>query len=159
MNKSEVKKTIKDIINILSDESDVLISENEGNKAFPNWFDVEVKDARFFLKNKGEAITSLNYIVKKIIESSLNKDDSEYQPVDLLIDINGFQKKKIDNLEAVAHMMSERARYFKSNIEIDPMSAFDRRVIHEFLSDSSDIKTESEGVGRNRRVVIKYLGD
>ena len=55
-------------------------------------------------------------------------------------------------------MMSERARYFKSNMEVDPMSAFERRVVHEFLSESSDLKTESMGIGRDRRVVIKYVG-
>ena len=55
-------------------------------------------------------------------------------------------------------MMSERARYFKSNIEVDPMSAFDRRIVHEFLSSATDLKTESTGTGYNRRVVIKYVG-
>jgi predicted RNA-binding protein Jag len=56
-------------------------------------------------------------------------------------------------------MMSERARYFKSNIEVDPMSAFERRVIHEFLSEATDLKTESIGTGSSRRVVIKYTGN
>ena len=49
-------------------------------------------------------------------------------------------KKRVDNVKAVAHMMSERARYFKSNIEVDPMSAFERRVVHEFLSNATDLK-------------------
>ena len=56
-------------------------------------------------------------------------------------------KKRVDNVKAVAHMMSERARYFKSNIEVDPMSAFERRVVHEFLSNATDLKTESVGFG------------
>ena len=56
-------------------------------------------------------------------------------------------------------MMAERARYFKSNIEVDPMSAFERRVVHEFLAGETDLKTESTGYGPTRRVVIKYLGD
>ena len=76
----------------------------------------------------------------------------------ILIDINGFQKKKVEGIHAVAHMMAERARYFKSNIEIDPMSAFERRIVHEFLSSATDLKTESQGEGRSRRVVIKYTG-
>ena len=76
----------------------------------------------------------------------------------LIVDINDFQKKHIENIRAVAHMMSERARYFKSNIEVDPMSAFERRIIHEFLSEANDLKTESMGAGRDRRVVIKYVG-
>jgi spoIIIJ-associated protein len=56
-------------------------------------------------------------------------------------------------------MMAERARYFKSSVAIDPMPAFERRIVHEFLSEASDLKTESEGVGPHRRVIIKYVGD
>jgi spoIIIJ-associated protein len=56
-------------------------------------------------------------------------------------------------------MMAERARYFKSNIEVDPMPAFERRIVHMFLEDAKDIKTESEGQGSNRRVVIKYINE
>jgi spoIIIJ-associated protein len=80
------------------------------------------------------------------------------QGLGIIIDINGFQKKHIENVRAVAHMMSERARYFKSNIEVDPMSAFERRIVHEFLSQANDLKTESIGAGHARRVVIKYVG-
>ncbi|MEI8175102.1 MAG: R3H domain-containing nucleic acid-binding protein, partial [bacterium] len=76
----------------------------------------------------------------------------------ILIDINGFQQKRIENIHAIAHMMAERARYFKSNIEVDPMPAFERRIVHEFLSEAHDLKTESTGEGFSRRVVIKYIG-
>ena len=76
----------------------------------------------------------------------------------ILIDINGFQKKRVEAVQAIAHMMGERARYFKSNIEIDPMSSFERRIVHEFLSNATDLKTESLGEGSSRRVVIKYIG-
>ena len=38
------------------------------------------------------------------------------------------------------------------------MSAFERRIVHEFLSDATDLKTESVGFGGARRVVIKYIG-
>ena len=75
------------------------------------------------------------------------------------MDINDFQKKRVENVRAIAHMMSERARYFKANIEVDPMSAFERRIVHEFLSDATDLTTESIGFGPSRRVVIKYKGD
>ncbi len=64
----------------------------------------------------------------------------------------------MESIRAVAHMMSERARYFKSSVEIDPMPAFDRRVVHEFLAQAPDLKTESIGFGPTRRVVIKYVG-
>ena len=38
------------------------------------------------------------------------------------------------------------------------MTSFERRIVHEFLSDAVDLKTESVGMGNTRRVVIKYIG-
>ena len=89
-----------------------------------------------------------------MIETKQDPDE----PMNILIDINDFQKKRIDTIKATAHMMAERAKYFKSSVEVDPMSAFDRRIVHEFLANATDLKTESIGEGFSRRVVIKYTG-
>ena len=101
----------------------------------------------------GETLRSLNHLVRKMLE----KDSSETEAANIFIDVNGYQKKRFDSLKTIAHMMAERARYFKSNIEVDPMPAYERRIVHMFLESAPDIKTESEGYGPNRRVVIKYL--
>ena len=133
------------------------------------WVSVEVNEPHFFVSREGEGLHALNHLVHRIIEAKMSPmsdiGDSKKSDIGvaqsglgILVDINGFQKKHMENIRAVAHMMSERARYFKSNIEVDPMSAFERRIIHEFLSDANDLKTESTGTGRSRHVVIKYIG-
>jgi spoIIIJ-associated protein len=53
-------------------------------------------------------------------------------------------------------MMAERARSFQYDVELTPMNAYERLIVHTVLSDSPNVKTESSGEGRNRRVVIKY---
>jgi len=117
------------------------------------WCMIDTPDSRFMIGRDGETLRSLNHIVRKILEKTNNEEITNK----VFIDINAYQKKKFDNLKTIAHMMAERARYFKSNIEVDPMPAFDRRIIHMFLEGAKDLKTESEGVGPNRRVVIKYI--
>jgi len=119
------------------------------------WCMIETPDSSFMIGRDGETLRSLNHLVQKIIE----KGSEEERGSGVFIDINGYQKKRFDNLKNIAHMMAERARYFKSNIEIDPMPAYERRIIHTFLEGDKDIKTESEGFGPNRRVVIKYTGE
>jgi predicted RNA-binding protein Jag len=74
-----------------------------------------------------------------------------------VVDINNHHKKRVESVKTIAYMMAERARYFKSSIELDPMPAFDRRIVHEYLSNAPDLKTESLGDGANRRVVIRYV--
>ncbi|MBP7832034.1 MAG: hypothetical protein KA028_03410, partial [Candidatus Pacebacteria bacterium] len=76
--------------------------------------------------------------------------------LDFFIDVNDFQKKKFDNIKTVAHMMVERARFFKSSVQVDPMSPFERKIMHAFLAKHPDIKTASEGVGPNRHIVISF---
>jgi spoIIIJ-associated protein len=119
------------------------------------WFMIETPDSRFMIGREGETLRSLNHLVRKMVEKSTETEEVS----NIFIDINGYQKKRFDNLKNVAHMMAERAKYFKSNIEVEPMPANERRIIHMFLEKIPDIKTESEGYGPNRRVVIKYVGN
>lgn len=119
------------------------------------WCMIETPDSSFIIGRDGETLRSLNHIVQKIVEKGI--PTTEVKGPSIFVDVNGYQKKRFENLKNIAHMMAERARYFKSNIEIDPMPAFERRIIHMFLEGVKDVKTESEGYGPTRRVVIKYV--
>ncbi len=119
------------------------------------WCMIETPDSRFMIGREGETLRSLNHLVRKIAEKTSGQEEIS----NIFVDVNGYQKKRFDNLKNIAHMMAERAKYFKSNIEIDPMPANERRIIHMFLENIPDIKTESEGYGPARRVIIKYTGD
>jgi predicted RNA-binding protein Jag len=149
------KNTIKTIMGQIFDHTGCTFSKCEfSDEDGMLWCMIETPDSRFMIGREGETLRSLNHLVRKIIEKDLGEDSTQK----LFIDINGYQKKRFENLKNIAHMMAERARYFKSNIEIDPMPAYERRIIHMFLEGSKDIKTESEGYGPSRRVVIKYVG-
>ncbi len=122
------------------------------------WFSIESPNSRFLLGREAEALSSLNHLASKIVEN-IFKDET--MPAGghprVVLDANGFERKKIDSLKTVAHMMAERARYFKSSIDVEPMSPRDRRIVHEFLSTLPDIKTESVGEGPKRHIVIRYV--
>jgi len=154
MTPEDAKNVIEELVQLTGipiEETTFTFDDESGH----HWFCIKTRESRLFIGKDGEALKALNYVFRKIVES---KDMQGYAPLNILIDVNDYQKKRIDNLKAIAHMMSERALFFKSNIEIDPMSAFDRRIIHTFLENKKDIKTESTGVGIERRVVIKYIG-
>jgi len=160
MDKDEIQNLVKELIEKTTVKLGGISVTEDGPKNI--WVSVEVNEPHFFISHEGEGLQALNHIVRRIMEKHLTPTPllvkERGEEVSILIDINGFQKKKVENIRAIAHMMSERARYFKSNIEVDPMSAFERRIIHEFLSEATDLKTESVGFGSARRVVIKYIG-
>lgn len=163
MDKEQIQNLIKELIEKTTVQVNKINTTEE--KIANIWFSVEVNEPHFFTGHDGEALYALNHLVRRIIEAKKNLTlapllDKERGSGErsIIIDINSFQRKRIENVRAVAHMMGERARYFKSSIEIDPMSAYERRIVHEFLSDATDLKTESVGFGGARRVVIKYIG-
>ena len=154
MDKKEIQNLIKELIEKVSvTVNDISIVE----EPTITYFGVEVKEPNLFLAREGEGLYALNHVVRRMVENKIPERENA-EELQIMIDINGFQKKRIESLRAVAHMMAERARYFKSSVEVDPMPAFERRVIHEFLSEAQDLKTESVGTGPSRRVVIRYIG-
>jgi len=154
MDSQKIKETIKELMKQASFTAEgILIDFDPQNNEY--WCAIETKEPHFLIGREGENLSAFSHLVRRIIER--NFKEGEIHP-NITVDVNGFYKKKNENLKALAHMMAERARFFKSSVEVDPMSAYDRRIIHEFLSDKIDLKTESVGEGRSRRVVIRYTG-
>ncbi|MEI6659921.1 MAG: R3H domain-containing nucleic acid-binding protein [bacterium] len=150
MNQDKIKSIIENIFTHTGCElASCTFTEDSGML----WCMVETPDSRFIIGRDGDTLRSLNHIVRKVLER-----DTALEEVDkLFIDVNGYQKKHHESLKNIAHMMAERAKYFKSNVEVDPMPASDRKILHMFLEQVPNIRTESEGYGPTRRVIIKYV--
>lgn len=115
-------------------------------------FSVQSKDSKYLIGRDGETLQSFQHLVRSFIE----KNTEHKEKVLILLDINNYQKEKIEKIKTIAHMMAERSRFFQSSVELDPMNSFERHVVHEYLADKSDVETKSEGFGMQRRVVIHY---
>jgi spoIIIJ-associated protein len=149
----KIDTLIKDLITKTSFHvEDIVVSYD--NDTDSTWYTIKTSEPRVFIGRDGETLMALNHLVKRLIEKN---SEQEIVP-QYIIDVDDFQKRKIDNLKAIAHMMAERARYFKSTVEIDPMGSYERKIIHSFLQTKPDLKSESVGEGRERRVTIKYIG-
>ncbi len=114
-------------------------------------------DAGDLIGPRGDTIHAIDTIVKKIVEARLGAKDGEESKAPLfLVDVNDYRTRQIKDLQAKALMMAERARSFQYDVELSPMSAYERLIVHTTLQGAPDVKTESEGEGRSRRVVIRY---
>lgn len=152
MSQELLKNKIEEIIKKTSFVIDSCEITNEGDTL---WCSIKTPDSRFLIGRDGEALRSFNHIVKKIMDKELGEESSPQ----IMIDINGYQRKRMEALRTTAHMLAERARYFKSNIEADPMPAFERKIVHMYLEKETDLTTESKGEGRDRRIIIKYTNN
>ena len=81
----------------------------------------------------------------------------EDTPVNFIIDVGGHLEADLERIRGNARMLAQRARLFKHEVELDPMTAYERLVIHELFSDDPEIKTESRGEGKFRHIVLRYV--
>jgi spoIIIJ-associated protein len=117
-------------------------------------FSIETDDAKTLIGSHGDAVHALDLIVKKIIEKQAAVAGVE-EPL-FLVDVNDYRARHIKDLQTKALMMAERARSFAYDVELNPMSSYERLIVHATLAGAPNIKTESQGEGRERRVVIRY---
>lgn len=75
--------------------------------------------------------------------------------VRIYVDVDGYKANKNQALIDLANKTAEQAVKIERNIHLDPMSAYDRRIIHITLQDRVDVSTESTGEGERRHVVVK----
>ncbi|MEK7630748.1 MAG: R3H domain-containing nucleic acid-binding protein [Patescibacteria group bacterium] len=113
---------------------------------------IHTDDAGLLIGENGDNLQALNYILRRVIERKTGTPEAQ-----LMIDVNDYQRRRFDDLRDKARMGAQRVRYFKKEVTLEPMTAFERRIVHMALQEYPDIATESEGQGLTRRVVIKPL--
>ena len=90
---------------------------------------------------------------QSLLNSMLQREDEEYAKV--FVEINDYKKKKEEKLRKLANKMAANCVKFRRPIKLEPMSAYERLIIHRELADRKDVETESIGEEPRRRVVIK----
>lgn len=98
---------------------------------------------------KGKTLEALQTLLRNLI-SSYTKDH-----IITSLDIGGYRRDRARQLEIIATRTAKDVAKTKVAVKLQPMNSFERRIIHEKLSDWRDVYTESEGEGENRAIVIK----
>ncbi|MEN9614539.1 MAG: single-stranded nucleic acid binding spoIIIJ-associated protein, partial [Candidatus Parcubacteria bacterium] len=101
----------------------------------------------------GEHLDALDHVVRKI---ALKKAGTNELPR-FTLDINNYKEGLADKLRLKARLYADRVTQFKTDVEFEPMSSYERMIVHSELKTLPHIKTESMGEGRERRVVVKYV--
>lgn len=114
---------------------------------------VRTKDSGILIGSGGETLHSLNHLIRRMFEDKTE----EGKPFHFVVDVNDYHLKQIKEIEGQAKMLAERARTFQHDVDMSPMSGYERMIVHASLQGSPNIKTESEGEGHLRHIVIKYI--
>lgn len=77
--------------------------------------------------------------------------------VRMYLDVDGYKQNRNQSIIDLANKIAEQAIKIERNIHMDPMNAYDRRIVHTTLQGREDVTTESTGEGEKRHVVIKPI--
>ena len=75
----------------------------------------------------------------------------------LFLDVDGYKANRNQAIIDLANKTAEQAIKIERNIHLDPMNAYERRIVHTTLQDREDVTTESTGEGEKRHVVVKPI--
>ncbi|MEG1705149.1 MAG: RNA-binding cell elongation regulator Jag/EloR [Clostridia bacterium] len=110
---------------------------------------IELDEPKHLIGYRGKTIES----IQSILNAMLQREDAEYSKV--FVEINNYKKEKEEKLKAFANKMADNVSKYKKPIKLEPMSSYERMIVHQELSSRSDVMTESYGEEPNRRLVIK----
>ena len=153
---SDVARIAQDVleklINLLGVEGSVLPEAHhpaEGVESTASTtFNVTGEDLGILIGRRGQTLTSLQYIVRLIV----GHQTKNWAPI--TIDVEGYKQRRYESLQALANRMAEQVKIKGTPFTLEPMPAYERRIIHLTLADHPDVTTESIGVGESRKVVI-----
>jgi len=109
---------------------------------------VEGEDLGILIGRRGQTLACLQYLVRLIV----GHQTEAWLPI--VIDVEGYKQRRCNSLKDLAWRVAEQVTTSGRQFALEPMSAFDRRIIHLTLRDHPDVTTQSSGEGEARRVVI-----
>ena len=96
---------------------------------------------------RGETLNALQYLLSMIIKNAGYKTK-------VFLDVENYKKRREETLASLAERLARKAIKLNKPIELEPMNAYERRIIHTVLGDNEFVETHSEGEEPNRHLII-----
>ena len=151
--KREVIKDIKDfLVKLLKDIGYTVNIEIKNKDDVPKYIIFSDNDSLLIGKN-GKNLKALSTIVSQYLNKELGRN---YK---FVIDVNEYKEKREQSLERLAKKIAREVATTKIEAKLDSMNSYERRIIHNALTNNKKVYTESEGEEPNRYVVVKPKED
>jgi len=122
------------------------VGEERENEVY---VDIEGGNAGKIIGRGGRTLTALEYVTNTVINRNAQ------QRVRINIDVGGYKRRRDEKLRNTAKKLASKVRRSGVAVELDPMSAAERRVMHMAIAEEAGVYSESTGEGADRRLAIK----
>lgn len=142
---ADSKATLEKILNLLGFPATV----EEHNMDGTILLDVKTEDSGRLIGRQGQTLADLQYLVNRIL---FQQDKSAPK---VMVDVSGYRSQAREALVKKAKDAAEKVRRWGDVVELEPLGAFDRRIVHNAIKDDPDIETHSVEVeGTDKKVVL-----
>lgn len=112
--------------------------------------DIQTSDPEVVIGRKGQVVDALQHLVSKVVY----RERSGEKGKPIIVDAGGYRDKHVQRLEALAQRMAEKALSTKAIVDLAPMSAHDRRIVHMAIANIAGVSSRSEGEGDDRHILV-----
>jgi len=145
--KEKIKGLTTKLLSLLGEEgAQVKVREEEGRVVV----EIESKEPGFLIGFRGKNLSALQLVLNLMV----NAGEPDWQPV--VVDVNHYRQEREEKLKRMAEQAALQVKTSGGRVALPPMSSFERRLIHLFLSKDPQVGTVSEGEGEERRVVVFF---
>ena len=142
---AQPKETLEKILNLLGFQATV--EEHKMDDGI--LLDVKTEDAGRLIGRQGQTLADLQYVTNRL----LFQQDPEVPKA--MVDVGGYRAQARDVLVKRAQDAAEKVRRWGDAVELEPMNAFDRRIVHQALKDDPDVETHSVEVdGSDKKAIL-----
>ena len=111
--------------------------------------DVKTDDSGRLIGRQGQTLSDLQYLLNRLL---FQQDQSAPK---VMVDVGGYRSQAREALVKKAKEAAEKVRRWGDVVELEPLSAFDRRIVHNALKDDPNVETHSVEVeGTNKKAVL-----
>ncbi|RYG73387.1 protein jag [Lentibacillus lipolyticus] len=114
-------------------------------------YDMDGDNIAMMIGKRGQTLNALQYLA----HLAINKDRKVHYVV--TVDAQGYRARRKGTLESLADKMANKAIQTDKEVILEPMPAFERKIVHHALQDNEQVTTASEGLEPNRHIVIRPL--
>lgn len=142
--KEKATAFVQGIIDIMGLDAKVKLSESEENTVIT----LISTDSANVIGYRGEVLDA----IQTLASAAMNIGNKEYQKV--VVDCENYRNKREETLISLAKKLENKATEMRREVILEPMSPYERRIIHTALSESQTVTTKSDGKEPNRYVII-----
>ncbi len=154
-----IQKTIEDLLDKMGIvaaaeyKEEAVVQEVERDPA-PLVFDIDCANPGILIGRGGQTLDCLQYMVRTILCNQIQLD---IPPV--VLDVSSYKQRRFQYLRNLAYRVADQVTESGNPFTLEPMTAYERRIVHNALNEDKRVMTESTGAGEDRKVVVKPTGD